>query len=587
LVLFPTFTFACFFAIVLPVGWWLHARPVPWKLFMLAASYVFYGWIEPWWVLLLMGSTAVNFTLAQLNARSDNPGVKQASVVAAVVANLGLLGLFKYFDFFSESVGGALDKVGMSTSPPLLDLALPVGISFFTFQAMSYVIDVHRGDLEPAELLDVAVYLAFFPQLVAGPIVRATEFLPQLNSRRDPRHIDLTRALLLISAGLFKKVVISSYMADAIADDVFAFPDRFSAVEIIVGIYAYATQIYADFSGYTDIAIGVALLMGFRLPKNFDRPYAASSIQDFWRRWHMTLSRWLRDYLYISLGGNRKGVSKTRRNLFLTMFLGGLWHGAAWTFVVWGALHGIGLGVERHRRDQARHDQAKRSRPGTRPTNPAPSPATAGLPEVSAPAGSDAGIDLRFDPTAPHGIAVPTESTSTGALAATARRGDGTRSMRRPVTAEATTTTAEAVETETAGTGTTTAHHPCGPESAGEGRRHGGHLPFCVHRLGVLSRRLHLHRILHPVAGAHGMERWPRCGQLAAGGHDRRHPRHPVSAPSTALRCGLRAVEGSGVGPRGRFRRLAAPHRCARTRGGGAVPVLPVLTRDPCSAPVP
>ena len=549
LVLFPTFTFACFFAIVLPVGWWLHARPVLWKLFMLAASYVFYSWIEPWWVLLLMGSTAVNFTLAQLNARSDNPGVKQASVVAAVVANLGLLGLFKYFDFFSESVGGALDKVGMSTSPPLLDLALPVGISFFTFQAMSYVIDVHRGDLEPAELLDVAVYLAFFPQLVAGPIVRATEFLPQLNSRRDPRHIDLTRALLLISAGLFKKVVISSYMADAIADDVFAFPDRFSAVEIIVGIYAYAIQIYADFSGYTDIAIGVALLMGFRLPKNFDNPYAASSIQDFWRRWHMTLSRWLRDYLYISLGGNRKGVSKTRRNLFLTMFLGGLWHGAAWTFVVWGALHGIGLGVERHR-----SDQAKRGRPGTRPTNPPPSPATAGLPELSNPAVSDAGIDLRFDPTAPHGIAVPTESTSTGALAATARRGDGTRSMRRPVAAEATTTTAEAAETETAGTATGTTS--AGPNRASHRQRPGTPaVPSPLAKVAATVATFHfvcigwvffradsistafsiLWRALTAWSGGLGVVSWLLVGTIAATLAIQYLPRPPLYAAAAAL----------------------------------------------------
>jgi len=315
---------------------------------MLGASYVFYGWITWWWVLLLVGSTVVNWGLAWVNSRLRGERARRVTVVAAVASNLALLGVFKYYDFFVNSVVDTFDSVGISTGRPLLEVALPVGISFFTFQAASYSIDVHRKVIEPAPPLDFAVYLAFFPQLVAGPIVRASEFLPQLQNRLDPRDIDMTRALVLIGVGLFKKIVISTYMATAIVDEVFAAPNRYSAPEIIVGVYAYAIQIYADFSGYTDIAIGIALVMGFRFPDNFDRPYQAVSIQDFWRRWHMTLSRWLRDYLYIPLGGNRGGRARRNRNLFLTMFLGGLWHGAAGTFVVWGAFHGAGMGIERH-----------------------------------------------------------------------------------------------------------------------------------------------------------------------------------------------------------------------------------------------
>ncbi|MDY7106390.1 MAG: MBOAT family protein [Actinomycetota bacterium] len=345
--LFPTFTFAVFLIVVLTVGWALYQQPLRWKLFMLAASYVFYGWWDWRFVGLIMASTVVNQALATAAARAPNPRAARIAVGAAVAANLGVLGFFKYYGFFVDSVSDLFETVGMGANLPLLRIILPVGISFFTFQAMSYVIDVHRRVIPPASALDFAVYLAFFPQLVAGPIVRASEFLPQLAARRDPYDVDLTRAAVLIGSGLFKKVVISSYLAEAIVDDVFALPDQHSALEVLVGIYGYAIQIYADFSGYSDIAIGVALLLGFRFPENFDRPYIATSIQDFWRRWHMSLSRWLRDYLYISLGGNRGGPARRDRNLFLTMLLGGLWHGAAWTFVFWGAYHGIGLLVER------------------------------------------------------------------------------------------------------------------------------------------------------------------------------------------------------------------------------------------------
>ena len=345
--LFPTFTFALFFVVVLTVGWFMPGRRAWWKLFMLAASYFFYAYWDARFVGLIAASTVLNQTAAMWLARLQHPGARRAVVSVAVGANLASLGFFKYAGFFVDSAESALEGLGIAADLPLLNIILPVGISFFTFQAISYVLDVYRGDAEPARPLDFAVYLAFFPQLVAGPIVRAHELIPQLNEPRSLRHTDFTRAVVLIAAGLFKKMVVATYLAEALVDDVFAFPERFSSLEVLLGVYGYAIQIYADFSGYTDIAIGVALLLGIRLPDNFNQPYRAASIQDFWRRWHMSLSRWLRDYLYIPLGGNRGGEWRRDRNLLLTMLLGGLWHGAAWTFVLWGALHGLGLLVER------------------------------------------------------------------------------------------------------------------------------------------------------------------------------------------------------------------------------------------------
>ena len=340
--LFPTFTFAAFFAVVLPVGWALRSRPTPWKLFMLAASYWFYAAWDARFVLLLAAMTVGNKAAAAANARAVRRGAKRLAVAGALVLDLGVLSFFKYYDFFTDSL-----ERNLGLSSPALDIVLPVGISFFTFQAISYVVDVHRGKTEPAGLLDFAVYLSFFPQLVAGPIVRATEFLPELAAARRPDRVETGRAVQLIGRGLFKKVVISDFLARAIVDDAFGAPGEYGALDVLFGIYGYAVQIYADFSGYTDMAIGIALLLGFRFPQNFDRPYAAVSIQDFWRRWHMTLSRWLRDYLYIPLGGSRGGRLATYRNLLVTMGLGGLWHGAAGVFVVWGLYHGAGLAVER------------------------------------------------------------------------------------------------------------------------------------------------------------------------------------------------------------------------------------------------
>lgn len=399
--LFPTFAFAVFFAVVMTVGWALHSKPVAWKLFMISASYLFYAWWNPRFVLLIAASTVVNTvcgraiqqansrvgaihstsigaagpsrqSIAQSIALQQSQRLRKTALVVAIAFNLAVLGVFKYYDFFISSVEDGLEQLGLAPNLPLLRVVLPVGISFFTFQALSYVIDVYRGKVAATSLLQFAVYLAFFPQLVAGPIVRASEFLPQLERRLNPREIDFTRGAMLIALGLFKKVVIASYLADALVDDVFAFPERFSGAEILLGVYGYAIQIYADFSGYTDIAIGVALLLGFRFPENFNQPYRATSIGDFWRRWHMTLSRWLRDYLYIPLGGNRGGKAKRDRNLFLTMLLGGLWHGAAWPFVIWGAYQGGGLMAERRlgewtgRRRERRTDELGKHRQGER-----------------------------------------------------------------------------------------------------------------------------------------------------------------------------------------------------------------------------
>ena len=326
------------------MAWVLRRWPVPWKLFLLAASYWFYAAWDARFVLLLVAMTLGNAMAAAINVRATTEGVRKAAVAGGVTLSLGVLAFFKYYDFFTDSLD---DNLGISS--PALDIVLPVGVSFFTFQAISYIVDVHRGRTKVATLLDFAVYLSFFPQLVAGPIVRPTEFLPQLKSDIRPSRAEVAHAVRLIGRGLFKKVVIADFLARAVVNDAFAAPGDYSALDILTGIYGYAVQIYADFSGYTNMAIGVALLLGFRFPQNFDSPYVADSIQDFWRRWHMTLSRWLRDYLYIPLGGNRGGRLATYRNLILTMALGGLWHGAAGAFILWGVYHGAGLAVERWR----------------------------------------------------------------------------------------------------------------------------------------------------------------------------------------------------------------------------------------------
>ncbi|MBW8803511.1 MAG: MBOAT family protein [Catenulisporales bacterium] len=334
--------FALFFAVVLPLSWALMPRRLLWRPFILAASYYFYAAADWRYAFLLAGSTIVNQTAATVIAHHGKDKLCKAVLIAAISLDLGALGVFKYLDFFSDSVSSSL---GLSLG--LLHLVLPVGVSFYTFQAISYVVDVHRRRTPLAKPLDYAIYASFFPHLVAGPIVRASEFVPQLAGPRDPDRVPAARAFGLIAGGLVKKMVVADVIGTRLVAPVFGTPQAHNGTETLLAVYGYAVQIYCDFSAYTDMAVGLALLLGFRFPDNFDRPYTARSLQDFWRRWHMTLSRWLRDYLYIPLGGNRGGGLKTYRNLMLTMLLGGLWHGAAWTFVVWGGIHGAGLAVER------------------------------------------------------------------------------------------------------------------------------------------------------------------------------------------------------------------------------------------------
>jgi D-alanyl-lipoteichoic acid acyltransferase DltB (MBOAT superfamily) len=345
--LFPTATFAIFFLIVLPLSWLAMPKVHRWRPLIIVASYVFYSWWDWRFIFLLAGCTLWNQVLAVRIHRAPGHRQRKALLWVALAGNLGVLGYFKYYDFFVDSSDNLLSLVGIGVPLELKSIVLPVGISFYTFMAVSYVVDTYRGDFVPTTLEKFAVYLSFFPHLVAGPIVRPGELIPQFDTPRNPRRVDTSRAFYLIATGIFKKVVIANYLAANIVDEVFGAPGQHSSLEIMIAVYAYAVQIYADFSGYTDIAIGIALLLGFSFPQNFDSPYAARSVQDFWRRWHMTLSRWLRDYVYIPLGGSRGSGLLTYRNLLLTMLIGGLWHGAGWTFVVWGAIHGSGLVAER------------------------------------------------------------------------------------------------------------------------------------------------------------------------------------------------------------------------------------------------
>ena len=358
--LFPTTTFAVFFCIVLVASWLLMPHPRFWRLFAITASFVFYADWDWKFVFLLAFSIvwnqAVGVGLHRLTVRSQ----RKALLTLGLVGDLGVLGYFKYYNFFVSSGHNLLSTFGLGFPVGTRSIVLPVGISFFTFMAISYIMDIYRRELEPVSFTKFGAYLSFFPHLVAGPIVRGSELLPQLETPRDPRRVDTSSAFYLIATGLFKKVVIANYLATHIVDPVFGAPVQHSSLETWFAVYGYAVEIYADFSGYTDMAIGLALLLGFKFPQNFDSPYAADSIQDFWRRWHMTLSRWLRDYVYIPLGGNRKGEPRTYLNLLATMLLGGLWHGAAWSFVIWGGMHGAWLAVGRFRRERGLASDAVR-----------------------------------------------------------------------------------------------------------------------------------------------------------------------------------------------------------------------------------
>ena len=315
------------------------------KLLLLAASYYFYAYWDWRFLTLIAGCTAVNWIAALEIEKAKSPVRRKLWLSFALMVSLGGLGFFKYYNFFVSSLNALLDHWGWSIGT--LRIVLPVGISFFTFQTLSYTIDVYRGQLRACRYLpDLALFIAFFPQLVAGPIVRASEFMPQLETRPVLRWTDAYEGIRLFVFGFFKKVFLADRLAFAV-DVIFSHAGAFDGITVWLGLLAYAVQIYCDFSGYSDMAIGVARILGYRFSVNFNMPYVATNIQDFWRRWHISLSTWLRDYLYISLGGNRKGRGRTYANLLLTMLLGGLWHGASWAFVAWGGLHGLALAAHR------------------------------------------------------------------------------------------------------------------------------------------------------------------------------------------------------------------------------------------------
>lgn len=350
--LFNSFHFFIFLCTVLLVHGLLNRWSYWQRWVLLLASAYFYGQWH-WAYLSLIYITVISdFFIGRAIPNSSNP---KRLIVLSLCINLGILGFFKYSGLMNETVLHLIHMLGVDATWDFWHVVLPVGISFYTFQSLSYTIDIYRGQLKPRQsILDYSLFITFFPQLVAGPIVRAVEFFKELDrpswyelkDKAMLRH-EGRRGMSLIMIGLFKKVVVADNLAPFV-DQVFSHAHAYSALECLFAVYAFAVQIYCDFSGYTDIAIGVACLLGFRFPQNFNSPYAALSTRDFWRRWHMTLSRWLRDYLYISLGGNRRGEARTLINLMLTMLLGGLWHGAAWNFVVWGGLHGIYLAVERY-----------------------------------------------------------------------------------------------------------------------------------------------------------------------------------------------------------------------------------------------
>ena len=348
-VLFPTPEYGLFFLAIFVLAWGLHGHVRAHQTVLLLASYAFYGFWDWRFVPLLVGLSLLAALVGQRLQREARPGVRRWLVGLGVTAALGTLVTFKYLGFLAVGLLRLLSALGVSPPPfRVPEVLLPVGVSFFVFHAISLMVDAYRGRIPVAVGVRASLlYVAFFPQLVAGPILRAESFLPQLERTPDPRAIELPRALGLVVLGLIKKVLLANVLATRLVDPFFEAPQLHAGPGAWLAVYGYAAQIYCDFSGYTDMAIGSALLLGYHFPPNFDAPYLADSPQDFWRRWHLSLSTWLRDYLFIPLGGSRKGPGRTLANLLVTMVLGGLWHGAAWTFVLWGALHGTALVLHR------------------------------------------------------------------------------------------------------------------------------------------------------------------------------------------------------------------------------------------------
>jgi alginate O-acetyltransferase complex protein AlgI len=343
---FNTYTFFAFFAVLLIVHYSLRNWKAQ-KINLLTASYLFYSAWNPVFVLLLILSTVCDWYIAKKIFNSNHQKKRKSYLVFSLLLNLGLLSYFKYGGFFLENSIYVLSLMGVVFKPVDIDIILPVGISFYTFQTLSYSLDVYRRKIKPGKsLLDYALYVSFFPQLVAGPIVRANDFIPQCETPRKPSQDQFGWGLSLLTIGLFMKMIIADELLAPVVDKVYQAPELYGSIETWAAIFAFSGQIFCDFSGYSTCAIGAALCLGFVLPDNFKAPYAAVGFKDFWSRWHISLSTWLRDYLYISLGGNRISVRRTSINLMITMLIGGLWHGASWLFVIWGGLHGCYLIIE-------------------------------------------------------------------------------------------------------------------------------------------------------------------------------------------------------------------------------------------------
>ncbi len=347
--IFSSWQFAAFYAVVF-VAYWMARGRFARHLLLLVASCVFYMAWNAWLILIVLGVAAWDYALALGIDAARRPGVRRGLLALSVIGNLGLLAVFKYADFLILSLRDLLAALGLSTSLHSLHIILPIGISFHVFQTLSYTVDVYRRDIRPTrDFIEFALFVTFFPQLVAGPIVRAAQFLPQLETVKRLEWSRIERGVGLFVLGLTKKLLIADQVAPLV-DRVFADPTRFGTFDLWLAMFGYGAQIYGDFSGYSDMAVAVACMLGFDLPVNFRSPYLAASITDFWRRWHISLSTWLRDNLYVPLGGSRGGRWLTCRNILITMLLGGLWHGASWTFVLWGAMHGLMLSLDKLRR---------------------------------------------------------------------------------------------------------------------------------------------------------------------------------------------------------------------------------------------
>lgn len=347
---FPTFSFFVFFLIVLVFNWLLKSKPLLWRAFLLLASYFFYAVWDPRLLILIFVVSIFNYASALIIDRASGEGRRKFWLIFTVGADVLVLVFFKYFNFFRESADVLFNTVGFSSNFLLLHIILPVGLSFYILRAISYNVDVFHKKIPPTKsFLDLAIYISFFPQLLSGPILRAGDFFSQLKDGGQKTLENREENFFLILTGLFKKIVIVSYLTINIVDDVFAVPQNHSQLAILLAIYAFAIVIYCDFSGYSDMATGIAGLMGFKTPVNFASPYLSLNFQDFWRRWHITLSNWLRDYVYIPLGGSKKGKVRTYINIMVTMLISGLWHGSGMQFIVWGLLHGLGLSISRLR----------------------------------------------------------------------------------------------------------------------------------------------------------------------------------------------------------------------------------------------